>query len=38
VPALQGSSGDTGFPGEDGEWNLIFDMQPKNTPPLGRIH
>ena len=38
VPALQGSNGDPGLPGEDRERDLVFDMQPKNTPPLGRIH
>lgn len=38
VPALQGPCSDPGLPGEDRERDLVFDMQPKNTPPLGRVH
>ena len=37
VPSLQGPGGDPGLPGEDRERDLVFDMQPKNTPPLGRV-
>src|SRR6218665_3094559 len=38
LPALQGPCRDPSFTGENGERDLDFDMQPKNIPPLGRIH
>ncbi len=34
VPALKCSCADPGIPGEDGEGDLVFDMQPKDPPPL----
>jgi hypothetical protein len=38
IPALQSPCRDPGLPGEDREGDLVFDRQPKNTPPLGRVH
>lgn len=38
APALKRPSGDPGLSSEDSERNLIFDLQPKNTPPPCRIH
>ena len=34
VPALQRSCADPGIAGEDGERDLVFDMKPKDPPPL----
>lgn len=34
VPALKRSCADPAIPGEDGERDLVFDMQPKDPPPL----
>src|SRR6218665_4107104 len=37
-PALQRSGGEPGLSGPDHERDMVFDMQPKNTPPLVRVH
>ncbi len=38
VPALQGPGADPGGAGKGRERDLVFDMQPKNAPPLEPVH
>ena len=38
VPAMKGPCGNPGLPCENRERDLVFDMQPKHTPPLGHVH